>query len=89
MSNLFLTNPGRTDQSHNLTKAENGFFDYKEDVEIALMELNVPYEVARVAVIDLKHPLIIHHKNKLTPKQAAVMIMDEVRRIYKINTSRV
>ena len=86
---LYLTNPGHSDQSHNLTKAQNGFFDYKEDVEFELMQLNVPYETARVAVIDLKSHLIVHHRDKLTPKQAAVMIMDEVRRIYKVDTSRV
>lgn len=84
MSDLFLTNPDDPCPSHRTIKTKKGYFDFKEGVESELMNFNVPFEIARVAVIDLKSFINVHFNNKLTPKQAAVMIMDDIRRIYKI-----
>lgn len=84
MSELFLTNPELSQPSHNLTKKQNGFFDYKEQVEAELIGLGIPYEKARIAAIDMKGKLMESQRAKRTPLQAAVVIIDEVRRIYKV-----
>lgn len=84
MSKLFLTNPDDPCLPRRTIKTRKGYFDFKEGVEAELMNLNVPFEIARVAVIDLKSSVNVHFNGKLTPKQTAVMIMDDVRRIYKV-----
>lgn len=84
MSDFFLTNPGSTQHSHLITKKQNGYFDFKENVSFALQELDIPLYYADVAVIDLKGELIQAHRDKLQPKQAAVLIIDRVRSMYKI-----
>lgn len=83
MSDFFLTDPENPCARHTI-KTRKGYFDFKEGIEAELMNFNVPYEIARVAVIDLKSHINVHFINKLTAKQAAVMIMDDVRRIYKV-----
>lgn len=84
-NNLFLTDPYNTTQpSHNPTKVRNKFFDYKERVEEALIHMGIPFETARVAVIDLRRDLVKYHKDKKRPVEAAIHIKDNVRRIYKI-----
>ena len=45
--------------------------------------MGICYEHARIAVIDLKSKLIEAHKAKMTTMQGAVLIIDDVRRIYR------
>ena len=84
MSSLFLTDPDNPHKPHRTLKTKRGYFDFKEGVEAELMNLGIPFEDARVAVIDFKSDIYVHFNNKLTTRQAAVMIIDDVRRIYKI-----
>lgn len=78
---MFLTG---SNKPHNEPKKQRGFWEFKEAVEAELVNFGVPFEKARVAVIDLKGLVINHHTKKYTPKQAAGLMLDEVKRIYKM-----
>lgn len=80
----FFTNPDSPQIINTQPKRNSRFFDFRIAVESALMELNVPFEKARVAVIDLKTPLFECFQEKFSPLDTAKTIMDEVKRIYKI-----
>ena len=81
MADLFLTG---NNKPHELPQKHRGFWEFREYVEVELMNFGVPFEKVRVAVIDLKGLVIEHHTKKYTPKQSAVLMLDEVRRIYKV-----
>lgn len=82
---MFLTNPETPSlPSHNLARAQNGYFDFKEAVVVALEHLGIPFEKAQLAVIDFRARVIECHKAKRNAMEAAVYIVDDVRRIYKI-----
>lgn len=80
----FFTNPDLPQINNSRPKHNSRFFDFRIAVELALMELNVPFEKARVAVIDLKTPLFECFREKFSPLHAAKTIMDDVRRIYNL-----
>jgi hypothetical protein len=77
-----MTNP-ESPPSHNLTKKQNGSFEYKERVENCLIKLGIPFEKARVAVIDLRSRVYKGQQDKLNPLQTAAEMLEDVRRIYK------
>ena len=88
MSFLFTDpdHPHRSPQSHllNREKAGNGYVDYKEDVCEQLQEFGVPLRPAELAVIDMRSDVIGAWKAKKTAFECACELLEEVKRIYKV-----
>ena len=82
MSKTFLTNPKAPDGK----KPKLTPFDYKEAVTAKLMEWGVPLRPAELAVIDYKSDVYQGFKDKLTPKQTAIKMVDKIREAYDCNT---
>ena len=81
MSKMFLTDPEKSSgKKEKLTP-----FDYKEAVTAAFMEWNIPLRTAELAVIDFKSDVYLGYREKLTPKQTAVKMVDKVRKLYKVD----
>ena len=78
--------PHRSPQSHllNREKAGNGYVDFKEDVCEQLQQFGVPLRPAELAVIDLRGRVIGHFKSKDTPFECAVALLEDVKRLYKV-----
>ena len=79
MSKTFLTNPKAPGKKPKLTP-----FDYKEAVTAKLMEWDVPLRPAELAVIDYRSEVYQGYKDKLTPTQTAVSMVDKIRKVYKV-----
>lgn len=58
------------------------FFDYRESVAKELIGLGIHFRSAEIAVLDYGSKVHEAMVNQLTPKQTAVTMIDEVRRIY-------
>ncbi len=78
MSKAFLTNPKTSDGK----KPKLTPFDFKEAVTATFMKWGVPLRSAELAVIDYKSDVYQGYKDKLTPIQTAVRMIDKVRESY-------
>lgn len=82
MSKAFLTKPN-SPTSHLIGKVQNVHWDHKEATIRELVKEGVPLRVAELAMIDMRGYLFSAQRNKLTPKQAAGIMFEEIERMYK------
>lgn len=82
MSEFFLTNPHTPVKG---TKVNNkAYIRFKEQVSIELQNLNVPFVVADLAVIDLGYMMkTCRIGYKHTPRQAAEYLLPRINEVYK------
>lgn len=83
MNPLFLTNREDFNPPTPVPNTKN-FFTYREQVAAALMMFGIPLRPAELATIDYRREVLEYFQNKLTPKQTAVMMIDKVRQVYKV-----
>ena len=65
-------------------KAGSGYVDFKEEVCATLQRFGIPLRPAEIAVIDFRPEVIGYFQQKNTPAEAAVLMVDKIRRIYKV-----
>lgn len=83
MNPLFLTN--RENFPAPPPRCKSGdFFGYREEVAKWLMTYGIPLRPAELATIDFRTEVHELFKGKLTAKEAAVIMVDKVRQVYKI-----
>jgi len=80
MSKTFLTNPKASDGK----KPKLTPFDFKETVTATFMKWGIPLRIAELAVIDYKSDVYQGYKDKLTPMQTAVKMVDKIRKVYNV-----
>ena len=82
---IFLTDPENPDRSNRrVAKKKPGYVDFKEATCATLQEFGIPLRPAETAVIDFRPQLMGYFNEKYTAAQAAVLMVDEVRRLYKV-----
>mgnify|MGYP003649327880 CR=1 FL=1 len=82
---IFLTDPDDLERPgrKRYVKAANGYTTFKEDVCDSLQHQGIELRPAETAVIDFRSQLMGYFQEKVTPTQAATMMVDDVRRIYR------
>lgn len=58
------------------------YWSFRENVTKSLMEFGVPLRPAELAVIDMSLKMKEGKEYNLTPKQTAMTMIDDVRRLY-------
>ena len=81
VSELFFTNP-ESPHSHLIPKQDNILWDHKERTVAELVAMDVPQQIAELAVIDFRHMLYMCQRNKLVPFQAARFMYGDVYQLY-------
>lgn len=81
---VFLTNPDNPNAREQL----KGDIDFKMDFEDALVEMGIPLYYARLATIDHKDKWIPCFKKKLTAKQTANLLLQDIKKSYHLNKKK-